>query len=60
MRLLKQLEFAFERSTIHPRAGRDVALETAARDILRQNRHPRGNGFHTIDDAKRACGRQRI
>ena len=34
MRLLKQLEFAFERSTIHPRAGRDVALETTARDIL--------------------------
>ena len=34
MRLLKQLEFAFERSTIHPPAGRDVALETTARDIL--------------------------
>jgi SprT protein len=34
MRLLKQIEFAFERSTIHPRAGRDVALETTARDIL--------------------------
>src|SRR5258708_30250639 len=34
MRLLKQLEFAFERSTIHPRAGRDVALETTAREIL--------------------------
>jgi len=34
MRLLKQLEFAFERSTIHPLARRDVALETTARDIL--------------------------
>src|SRR5207237_9000858 len=34
MRLLKQLEFAFQRSTIHPRAGRDVALETTAREIL--------------------------
>ena len=34
MRLLKQLEFAFQRSTIHPRAGRDVALETTVREIL--------------------------
>jgi len=34
MRLLKQLEFAFQRSSIPPRAGRDVALETTAREIL--------------------------
>jgi len=34
MRLLKQLEFAFERSTIHPRVGRDVALETTTRKIF--------------------------
>src|SRR2546430_13793211 len=34
MRLLKQLELAFRRSTIHPRAGRDIALERTAREIL--------------------------
>jgi predicted SprT family Zn-dependent metalloprotease len=34
MLLLKQLEFTFERSTIHQRAGRDVDLELKTREIL--------------------------
>jgi len=35
MRLaLKQLEFAFQKSAIHLRAGRDVDLEVRARDLL--------------------------
>ncbi len=34
MLLLKQLEFAFERSTIDQRAGRDVDLESKTREIL--------------------------
>src|SRR5256714_12240161 len=34
MLLLKQLEFAFERSTIDQRAGRDVDLELKTREIL--------------------------
>src|SRR5256885_17145463 len=32
----RQLEFAFQRSTIHLRAGRDVDLESKARELLRQ------------------------
>src|SRR5947207_7245704 len=36
MRWLKQLEFVFQRSTIHLRAGRDVDLELQARGLLRQ------------------------
>src|ERR1700719_3856620 len=35
-RLLKQLEFAFQKSTTHLRAGRDVDLESKARQLLRQ------------------------
>ena len=35
MRWLKQLEFVFQRSTIHLRAGRDVDLESQARGLLR-------------------------
>jgi predicted SprT family Zn-dependent metalloprotease len=35
MLLRKQLEFAFERSTIDQRAGRDVDLELKTREILR-------------------------
>jgi SprT protein len=35
-RLLKQLEFAFQKSTTHLRAGRDFALESKARELLRQ------------------------
>jgi len=34
MLLRKQLEFVFERSTIHQSAGRDVDLELKAREIL--------------------------
>jgi SprT protein len=34
MRLLKQLEFAFERSTSHPRGGRDFDLEFKVRQLL--------------------------
>ncbi len=34
MLLLKQLEFVFERSTIHQRTGRDVDLEATARELL--------------------------
>jgi SprT protein len=35
-RALKQLEFAFQRSTIHPHAGRDLNLESQARELLRE------------------------
>ena len=28
--------------------------------VFRQDRHPRGDSFHIIDDAKRRPGRQRI
>jgi SprT protein len=35
-RLLEQLEFAFQKSTTHLRAGRDVDLESKARQLLRQ------------------------
>jgi SprT protein len=35
MLLLKHLEFAFERSTIHKCAGRDIGLEVKARELLR-------------------------
>ena len=34
--LNRQLEFTFQRSTIRLRAGRDVDLESTARDLLRQ------------------------
>jgi len=34
-RLARQLEFTFQRSTIHLRAGRDVDLEREARELLR-------------------------
>jgi SprT protein len=34
-RALKQLEFVFRRSTVHPPAGRDVDLEIQARELLR-------------------------
>jgi predicted SprT family Zn-dependent metalloprotease len=35
MGLLRQLEFCFQRSTIHLRAGPDLALESQARELLR-------------------------
>src|SRR2546422_636406 len=35
MRCFKQLELAFQRSTIHLRAGRDVDLEFKSRELLR-------------------------
>ncbi len=36
MLLRKQLEFAFERSIVHQRAGRDLELEEKARGIFRE------------------------